>query len=145
MKLSLLFDLANVAVLPFWALLLLAPRREFTRRIFDSNLPFAAFALLYAYGFTQSLDPESLESLANPTLAGLARVFGTEPVVFTGWMHFLTLDLWAGRWIWEQSLTRNYPFRHSVALTLFAGPLGVLSHTVTGWICDALRAKTAQE
>ncbi len=145
MKLSLLFDLANVAVLPFWGLLLLAPRWSFTRRLFDSNLPFVAFALLYAYGFSQSLDPASVESLANPTLAGLAQVFGTEPVIFTGWLHFLTLDLWAGRWIWEQSLAKGYPFRHSLALTLFAGPLGVLSHAVTGWICGALASKTAQE
>lgn len=134
MNLSLLFDVGNVFVLPFWGLMILLPRWEVTRKVMASPIPFVALALLYLYGFVNSLSPESAADLANPTLASLTRVFSQEPVAFTGWMHFLTMDLLAGRWIYENSLNQGIWFRHSLLLCLFAGPLGVLSHFVTAGV-----------
>jgi apolipoprotein N-acyltransferase len=131
MNLSQLFDLGNVFVLPFWALMILLPRWELSRKVMASPLPFVALALLYLYGFINSLTPESAADLANPTLASLTRVFSQEPVAFTGWIHFLVMDLLAGRWIYENSLNQGIWFRHSLILCLFAGPLGVLSHVMT--------------
>jgi apolipoprotein N-acyltransferase len=131
MDLSLLFDLGNVFVLPFWGLMILAPRWEVSRRVMASPLPFVALALLYLYGFLNSLSPESAADLANPTLESLTRVFSQPPVAFTGWIHFLVMDLLAGRWIYESSLNQGIWFRHSLLICLFAGPLGLLSHFVT--------------
>ncbi|MCG8367483.1 MAG: DUF4281 domain-containing protein, partial [Pseudanabaenales cyanobacterium] len=62
MTLDLLFNGANLFVLPFWTLIVLAPNWKVTRRVMDSYLPFLALASLYIYLFIISLDPESVQS-----------------------------------------------------------------------------------
>lgn len=131
MTLDLLFNGANLFVLPFWALIALAPNWKVTRWVMDSYLPFVALASLYIYLFIISLDPESVQSFANPTLSDLARLFSDPRVTATGWVHFLVFDLFVGRWIYLEGQRTGVWTRHSLALCLFAGPIGLLSHIVT--------------
>lgn len=131
MTLDLIFDSANIFVLPFWALMIFLPNWGVTRKVMQSYLPFVALAGLYAYLFATSLDPETAQSFSNPTLADLARLFADERVTATGWVHFLVVDLFVGRWIyWEGQRTGVWTV-HSLILCLFAGPLGLLSHITT--------------
>lgn len=134
MPISQLFNIANIFVLPFWLLMIFLPNWKVTQRVMESYLPFVILACAYLYLFVNSINPENAEALSNPQLADIARFFGDETVAATGWIHFLIMDLFVGRWIyWEGQKTGIWTI-HSIALCLFAGPLGLLSHIVTYWI-----------
>ncbi len=129
-----IFNFGNLFVLPFWLLMVIVPGWSVTRRVMASAIPFAILAALYIYCFVGSLDPDKLESFANPTLPVLAQLFSETPVMATGWVHFLVMDLFVGRWIYFQGQEQGLWTRHSLLLCLFAGPMGLLSHLLTAWI-----------
>ncbi len=134
MTLDLLFDGANLFVLPFWFLMIVLPNWSVTRKVMGSVLPFVVLAGAYIYLFASSIDPETAQSFSNPQLSDLARLFADERVTATGWIHFLVMDLFVGRWIyWEGQRTGVWTI-HSLVFCLFAGPIGLLSHLVTQWI-----------
>ncbi|MDX2213920.1 MAG: ABA4-like family protein [Oculatellaceae cyanobacterium bins.114] len=142
MTLDLLFDGANIFVLPFWALMILLPNWGVTRKVMESYLPFVVLAGVYAYLFVNSVDPETAQSFSNPTLTDLAQLFADERVTATGWIHFLVADLFVGRWIyWEGQRTGVWTV-HSLILCLFAGPLGLLSHITTQAVTKRFFQKT---
>ncbi|XHX78273.1 MAG: ABA4-like family protein [Stenomitos frigidus ULC029] len=131
MTIAQLFDGANLFVLPFWALMIVLPNWNITKRVMTSYLPFVALALLYLYLIFGTLNTETAQALANPKLADIARFFSDERAAATGWAHFLVMDLFVGRWIyWEGQQTHVWTV-HSLILCLFAGPIGLLSHMVT--------------
>ena len=137
MNITDLFNVANLFVLPFWALMILLPNWNITRKVMESYLPFVVLAGAYLYLFVVSITPENAAALSNPQLADIARFFSNETAAATGWIHFLVMDLFVGRWIyWEGQKTGIWTI-HSIALCLFAGPLGVLSHIFTYWITKA--------
>ncbi|MBO1348831.1 MAG: DUF4281 domain-containing protein [Hormoscilla sp. GUM202] len=100
MNLDLLFTSANLFVLPFWALIILLPNWNVTRRIIGSPIPFMLLAALYLYLLSGAIDPETAKALSNPKLADLASAFGNLQVTAAGWVHFLVMDLFVGRWIY---------------------------------------------
>lgn len=130
-SLDLLFNAANLFVLPFWVLMVFLPNWGVTRKIMSSFLPFVALAGLYLYLFANSLDPETAQAFANPQLSELARLFADEKVTLTGWVHFIVADLFVGRWIYWEGQNTGIWTVHSLVLCLFAGPLGLLSHILT--------------
>jgi hypothetical protein len=134
MNITDLFNVANLFVLPFWALMIFLPNWKVTRKVMESYLPFLVLAVAYVYLFVNSITPENSQAWSNPQLADIAKLFADEKVAATGWIHFLVMDLFVGRWIyWEGQKTGIWTI-HSLALCLFAGPLGVLSHIFTYWI-----------
>ncbi|MEL6385352.1 MAG: ABA4-like family protein [Cyanobacteria bacterium J06626_18] len=130
-----IFQVANLFVLPFWALMVLVPNWSVTQRVMQSYVPFAALASLYVYLFV-TLDGSVLEAFSDPQLelSGLAGMFANSQVMATGWVHFLVMDLFVGRWIYLQGQANGIFTRHSLALCLFAGPLGLLTHFFTNAI-----------
>ena len=131
MDLNTLFNLSNLFVLPFWTIMILVPNWEITRKVMKSYLIFLPLILLYIYLFFTSLNPESIETLSNPQLFELAKVFAIPEVTFAGWVHFLVLDLFLGRYIYWQGQNEKVWTIHSLILCLFAGPIGFLSHIIT--------------
>lgn len=126
-----IFNIANLFVLPFWALIIFFPNWKVTRKVMKSYIPLVVLGLIYIYLFVGSINPESAAALSNPQLADIARFFGDETIAAAGWVHFLILDLFVGRWIyWEGQKTGVWTI-HSLILCLFAGPIGLLSHIVT--------------
>ncbi len=132
--LSLLFNIANIYALPFWLLMVVLPKWGVTQKVMSSYLPFVPLAGLYIYLFAGSLDPDSVEAFSNPTLPVLAQLFSQEPVMLTGWIHFIILDLFTGRYIYLEGREKGIFTIHSLILCLLAGPIGLLSHIVTSWI-----------
>ncbi len=128
-----LFNVANLFVLPFWALMILFPKWKITQQVMESYIPFVPLAAAYLYLFVTSITPENAQALSNPQLADIAKFFADEKAAATGWIHFLTLDLFAGRYIYLEGQKTGVWTIHSIALCLFAGPLGVLSHIFTYW------------
>jgi hypothetical protein len=96
-----------------------------------SYLLFLPLIFLYIYLFITGLNPDSIEVLSNPQLADLAKVFSDPTITFAGWVHFLVLDLFLGRYIYQQGQTEKIWTIHSLILCLFAGPMGFLSHIIT--------------
>ncbi len=140
--LDLMFNGANLFVLPFWGLMVLLPNWSVTRRVMDSYVPYVALAGLYVYLFV-TLDSSVLEAFADPelSLASLAGLFANSPVMATGWVHFVVMDLFVGRWIYLQGQTEGIFTRHSLALCLFAGPIGLLTHLITALITQTFFPK----
>ena len=132
--LSLLFNIANFYALPFWLLMVILPKWVVTQKVMSSYLPFVPLAGLYIYLFLFFLDPESAEAFSNPTLPVLAQLFSQEPVMLTGWIHFIVLDLFTGRYVYLEGREKGIFTIHSLILCFFAGPIGLLSHIVTSWI-----------
>ena len=132
--LDLIFNGGNLFVLPFWLLMILLPKWGITRKVMESFLPFAALAGLYVYLFATSLDPETAGSFANPQLADVARLFASEKITLTAWVHFLVMDLFVGRWIYLEGQRTGVWTLHSLTFCLFAGPLGLLSHIITNGV-----------
>lgn len=141
MSLDLLFNTANLFVLPFWVLMILLPNWGVTRKVMQSFLPFVVLASLYIYLFVGGITPETAEDFSNPQLADIARLFSSEQVAATGWVHFLVMDLSVGRWIYGEGQRTGVWTIHSLILCLFAGPLGLLSHIVTHWISQFFSSK----
>jgi hypothetical protein len=135
---SLIFNIGNIFVLPFWGLMILAPNREITKKVMNSYIPFIFLASLYLFLFLNITitASELTEQLANPQLASIAQAFGDERVAATGWVHFLVMDLFVGRWIYLDGQEKGIFARHSILLALFAGPLGLLSHFTTLWVAS---------
>ena len=136
-----LFNAANIVVLPFWALMVIVPNWQGTQKVMRSFLPFGILALTYLYLFVGSITPESAQDFSSAGLADIARLFADEQVAATGWVHFVVMDLFVGRWIYWDGQESNFFTRHSLALCLFAGPLGLLSHLLTRWVVQTVRAK----
>ncbi|MDJ1181597.1 ABA4-like family protein [Roseofilum casamattae] len=131
-----LFNGANVFVLPFWTLMILVPNWQGTRWIMKSFLPFVALVAIYGYLLAGTIDGESAAALANPQLADLARLFANPQATATGWVHFLVMDLFVGRWIYWEGQRTGIWTTHSLTLCLFAGPIGLLCHIITQGLGD---------
>jgi hypothetical protein len=139
------FNAANLFVLPFWTLMILLPNWAWSRRILSSFLPFVGLALLYVGLLLVSLTPESVQAMSNPQLAEIAHFFSEESAAATGWVHFLVMDLFIGRWIyWEGQRTGMWTI-HSLVLCLFAGPLGLLSHILTAAVWERFFSPSSLE
>lgn len=122
------FELSNVLVLPFWALMILAPAWSLTRRVIGSPWIVAPFAVIYLVAITPGLS-FILPEVVNPQQARIASLLGTPTGATVAWVHFITLDLFAGRWIYCDSRRRQYsPLWVSpvLLLTLLLCPVGLL-------------------
>src|SRR5262245_17815655 len=100
------FDLSGLLVLPFWALIVFAPRWRWTERLMRSPLVVAAPALCYAV----LVAPRMIElwpALASPTLPGIAALLGTPEGATIAWLHFLAFDLFVGRWVYLDARERG--------------------------------------
>ena len=137
-----IFTAANIFVLPFWAIMIILPNWDWTKRIMSSLLPFMGLALLYMGLFVGSLSPETAEMLSSPQLGDIAQAFSQKSVAATGWTHYLVMDLFVGRWIyWEGQRTGVWTF-HSLILCLFAGPIGLFSHIFSASIFERFFGQT---
>ncbi|MEM9452058.1 MAG: ABA4-like family protein [Cyanobacteria bacterium P01_E01_bin.6] len=137
-----LFNAANIFVLPFWALMVVVPNWAVTKKVMASFLPFILLAGTYLYLFVNGITPESAQDFSSAGLSDIARLFSQEQFAATAWVHFVVMDLFVGRWIYQNGQQMNIFTRHSLALCLFAGPLGLLSHILTRWGVQWLRDRS---
>ncbi|THU60873.1 hypothetical protein C4D60_Mb07t17320 [Musa balbisiana] len=96
------FTWGTVAVLPFYTLMVLAPKASFTRRTMESSVPYIALGVLYAYLLYLSWTPDTFRMMFAskywlPELAGIAKMFTNELTVASAWIHLLAVDLFAAR------------------------------------------------
>lgn len=136
MNLNLVFNIANLFVLPFWTLIIFLPNWGFTKKVMSSFLPFIVLVGFYIFFFTNTLNAESAAALSNPDLPTITKLFSEESAAATGWAHFLVMDLFVGTWVYWQGQEKGIFTVHSIILCLFAGPIGLLSHIITARITE---------
>ncbi|BAZ45766.1 hypothetical protein NIES4102_27920 [Chondrocystis sp. NIES-4102] len=134
MNLEVLFSIANLYVLPFWTIMILFPKWNITKKVMGSYLIFLPLIGLYIYYLVATVDPDAAAALANPKLTDIARFFAQPGAAGAGWVHFLVMDLFVGRWIYWQGQEKQIWTIHSLILCLFFGPIGLLSHILTATI-----------
>jgi hypothetical protein len=132
---ALLFQASNLLVMPFWVLMIIAPRWGFTRRIVTSPAIIVPIALLYSVLVVPNL-LSILPQLANPTLPIIQTLLSSDAGATTAWIHFLAFDLWVGRWVYVDAQEREIPVwlvSICLACVFMAGPFGLLVYLGIRW------------
>ncbi len=127
---EMIFSFSGLIVLPFWALMILAPGWNGTRRVIRSPLIALPPALLYAALVLPGIR-ETLPVVMNPTLEEIARLLGQPEGATVAWIHFLAFDLFVGRWVYLDARERGMPVLVSSPVLFFVlmlGPLGFAAH-----------------
>jgi type II secretory pathway component PulF len=64
-----------------------------------------------------------------PTPEIVVEMFSESEVILIGWLHFLAIDLFVGRWTWQRLMDTGQPIYVSFPVLLFSmmvAPLGAL-------------------
>lgn len=138
---EMLFSLASAAALLGWAILAVAGfLRARAPLVTAARLVAAVLAGLYVALLARGLSvgPGLPEGAGFSTLAGVEALFARREAILGGWVHFLAFDLFVGSWEAEDAGRRRMPgwvLLPCLALTLFAGPAGLLLYLLLalGW------------
>lgn len=139
-----IFEVSGVLVMPFWALMIVAPRWQWTNRVIRSWLIVGLPALAYLVLIAPEL-PSILPLLARPTLAGIARLLGSPLGATIGWLHFLAFDLFVGRAVFLDARERGVPswlVSPVLVLVLLVGPVGLLAYLAVRLAWPSVTAPT---
>jgi hypothetical protein len=124
-----LFGFCNLAVLPGWLLLIVAPRWRWTRIVAAYALP-SALAVVYLMVMLQHFD---LDDGGFGSLEQVARLFQNPWLLLAGWIHYLAFDLFIGAWQVRDASRLGIPHYFVIPclpLTFLAGPVGLLAYFV---------------
>jgi len=116
-------------MVPFWLLLVVAPRRPITMRVVHFGALPAVLAVAYALLlFTEpTIDPD-----ANMlSLSGVMAIFDQPQTVVAAWLHYLIFDLFIGAWEVRDAARRGIPHGWVIpclVATFLFGPLGLLAY-----------------
>jgi hypothetical protein len=130
MEIDVLFSLANLCVIPFWALMIFLPAWRVTRQLIASPLIAVTPALIYLALAAPQL-AALLPALSSPTPAGIAELLSTPAAATIAWAHFLAFDLLIGRWAYLDARERGvHPLVMApiLALVFMFGPIGYLAY-----------------
>ena len=140
---SMLFELSNLLVIPFWLVMILLPKWSWTLKIMRSHAVVVPIAVLYSVLVVPNL-ATILPDLANPTLPVVQQLLSSDAGATTAWIHFLAFDLWTGRWAFLDAQEVALPVWLTsllLACIFMGGPFGLLLYVVVRWI--AVRQKQA--
>ena len=131
MPLEILFKAANWLVIPFWLLLVIAPRWRWTQRLVHGPVVLLLLTPIYAYMlFGYAPAPKEMNFL---TLYGVMIGFSAPNIVVAGWIHYLIFDLFIGAWESRDALRRGVPYLWVVPCllaTLMVGPVGLTLYVI---------------
>ena len=119
----------NILVLPAWALLVLAPKAQLTRRFVHSMLWPVVMGVIYTGFLVNALvfgaaDPDA----GFGSVSGISALFAQPNGVLTGWTHYLVFDLFVGAWIGRDAQRRGLHHAMVIPCQLGAwifGPVGL--------------------
>jgi hypothetical protein len=132
MNWELVFKVVNLSVMPVWFLLVFLPKHGITKWVAHSYLYPILHGVFYLYILVTSFGGEG----GMDTLANLKLSFQRDEILILGWVHYLVFDLFIGAWITRDANANS--IRHlliipSLLLTLFVGPVGLLSYMLIRW------------
>jgi len=128
-----LFAVLNYGILPFWALLIFAPRSRATHALVHLPVVPLAYGATYAVLLLTAAAPGG----GNMTsLAGIQQLFQSPGLATAGWVHYLVFDLFVGAWAARDARRRGIAHGLVVPcllLTLLAGPVGLAAYLALRW------------
>jgi len=130
MNMERLFGLTGMLVMPFWLLMMFAPRTRVTAWAMRFPVGPALPALVYLALVAPRL-AALLPALMQPKLGEISALLGSPEGATIGWLHFLALDLFVGRWIYLDGKERGisaWIISPVLFVTLMFGPIGMLAY-----------------
>ncbi len=131
MPLEMLFKAANYTVIPFWLLLIAAPRWTWTQRLVHGPVVLLLLTPIYAYMlFGYAPAPREMSFM---TLYGVMVGFSAPHIAVAAWIHILAFDLFVGAWEARDAQRRGVPHWLVVPCllaTFMIGPVGLLLYVV---------------
>lgn len=131
------FDVATVAVMPLYAMMVWFPQRAWTRNVMASKVFFIISSIIYVallahYGVIDLirtvLQQEGMARSASWCLSSMADLLKDTRITAITWVHLLLLDLFQARWVYLDALQRNIVSSPSIVLCFMVGPIGLLAH-----------------
>lgn len=121
------FKIFGLLVAPFWLAMIFLPNWGVTRKVMGSLWTVLFFALPY----TLLQIPFYLSALPlflRPDLVKIQQLLGSETGATQAWLHFIAVDLFAGRWIYLDSRERGFSIwivGPMLFMTTMFGPAGL--------------------
>lgn len=130
MRPDLIFTIANDGIIPFWVLLIVAPRWKVTRYAVHSiAIPLILGATYGWLLWRATMGGEGAAGSSFSSLAGVMALFSAPVAATLGWIHYLVFDLFIGAWQTRDAARRgisHWLVIPCLVVTLLAGPIGLL-------------------
>ena len=125
-----IYLVANLGIIPFWLLLIIAPGHMLTKFLTQSIIPALLLGFAYIYlGYNIFLSGNIFDGFnLYYGINELYAVFSDEAFLLIFWLHFLSISLFVGSWIANDSIKYMVPrFFTVISLitTYFSGPVGL--------------------
>jgi len=123
---------SNLALMPFWLLLIIVPQSRFTQIFVNSVIIPLILSSTYIYVTYQAfITEESFLDLFKLylNLDNLYTIFSVENFLLIFWLHFVCINIFIGSWMSRDALKYAIPKKLSfiplIAL-YFTGPVGIV-------------------
>jgi len=126
-----IYLMANIGVIPCWVLLIFSPNHIITKFFVKSVIIPLLLSTAYIFVSYQIFITENIFDVFNLYLGieELYSLFSNEGFLLIFWLHFLSISLFAGNWIVNDSKIHMVPkFFTIISLitTYFTGPFGLV-------------------
>lgn len=122
------YNIVNLIPMPWWLLMIFAPKTRLTQRLTRNYAIFLLLGLLYVIFLALGVSGASVETGVDFSFNAIQQSLAQSDLLFVGaWIHYLVFDLFVGFWIYKEGLRRAIPvWQTSICLlfTLMTGPLG---------------------
>ncbi len=140
---EMLYYWVNTGVLPFWLILIFFPRSHISRYFVTSIFPFFLLSGAYVFMLYKSY-LNSFDYFGNFNLyvgiSDLSELFSNKSFLMMFWIHFISINLFAGGWIVKDSqkfLINKFLLFIPLLITYLIGPLGLFIY----WLIRIFYAK----
>lgn len=126
-----IYRLINLSSAPVWLSMICFPRARTTRWLV-ARTPSLFITLGAAYDallVTGIVRQRELTDYRDP--AAVLAAINTPDIFLAGWAHYITFDLFVGRWIWCDAVQTGRSARLPLLLTWLTGPAGLSLYLVT--------------
>ena len=138
-----IYSWANLALIPFWLMLIIIPNSKFTQFFINSIILPLILSVAYVYIIYQTiLLDEPIFDVFKLYLGidNLYTLFATESFLLVFWLHFLALNIFVGSWMSRDGVKYSMPRKLMIfplILVYFTGPLGLVLY----WVIRVFYAK----
>ncbi len=126
-----IYYISNIGVIPFWLLLIFIPGHIITKFFVKSVIIPLLLSTAYIFVSYQIYITENIFEVFNLYLGlnELYALFSNEAFLLIFWLHFLSINLFVGNWIANDSRLFMVPkifVIFMLIITYFTGPVGLV-------------------
>ena len=126
-----IYYISNIGVIPFWLLLIFIPGHVITKFFVKSVIIPLLLSTAYIFVSYQIYITENIFEVFNLYLGlnELYALFSNEAFLLIFWLHFLSINLFVGNWIANDSRLYMVPkifVIFMLIITYFTGPVGLV-------------------